>query len=109
MQKESDGEMLVTVAPITHLAPTDPGIAVEIPAKVKAHLGLDGERSWIVLSEVNRFAWPGSDLRPLPGKKGTWSYGFLPPALFGRIRDRLRVLKASTIVRDPQGPVGRRR
>jgi hypothetical protein len=33
--------------------------AVEIPAVVKRHLGLDEARSWIVVSEINRFIWPG--------------------------------------------------
>ena len=35
----------VTVAPITHTPPADPANAVEIPPKVKQHLGLDAERS----------------------------------------------------------------
>ena len=83
----------VTVAPITHTQPSDPSLAIEIPAKVKQHLGLDAERSWIVLDEFNEFAWPGFDLRPVPGKPGRYSYGFLPPALFSRIVKRVLELR----------------
>jgi hypothetical protein len=57
--------------------------AVEIPAVVKRHLGLDEARSWIVVSEINRFIWPGPDLRPVSrAEPGRFEYGFLTPALF---------------------------
>jgi hypothetical protein len=62
--RRESGETVVTVAPITHSPPVTPADAVEIPAVTQARLGLDGARSWIVVSEVNRFVWPGSDLRP---------------------------------------------
>jgi len=39
-------------------------LAVEISHETKRRLGLDDDRSWIVLTEANRFAWPGPDLRP---------------------------------------------
>jgi hypothetical protein len=42
---------VVVVLPITHNPPTNPAGAVEIPAAVKRHLGLDDERSWIVVAE----------------------------------------------------------
>ena len=83
----------VTVAPITHTAPHDPHLAVEIPAKVKRHLGLDETPSWIVLDEFNEFAWPGFDLRPVPGKRGRYDYGLLPSALFTRIVQRVLELR----------------
>src|SRR5208337_1746796 len=79
---------IVTVAPITHTAPSDPAAAMEIPPKVKQHLGLDCERSWIILDEFNEFAWPGFDLRPVPGKPGRYEYGFLPPALYRKMVER---------------------
>lgn len=59
---------------------------MEIPIRVKQHLGLDDEHSWVILDEVNQFAWPGYDLRPIPGKQGEMAYGFLPPRLFDQIR-----------------------
>jgi hypothetical protein len=57
--------MVVTVVPVTHNLPQDPSDAMEIPLAVKRRLGLDEARSWAVVSEVNRFVWPGSHLRPV--------------------------------------------
>jgi hypothetical protein len=71
---------LVTVAPITHNPHRDPEAAVEIPPAVKRHLGLDDQPSWIVLDDFNVFTWPGFDLRPIPGEKDRYEYGFLPPS-----------------------------
>jgi hypothetical protein len=53
---------------------------------VKRHLGLDDDRSWIVVSEGNEFLWPGYDLRKLP-HSDRYDYGFLPPRFFDRVRD----------------------
>jgi len=79
------GELpVVTVLPITHSAPRDPEAAVEIPARIKSHLGLDDERSWIVVSEGNQFTWPGFDLRKRPGS-GRFDYGILPGRFFDRV------------------------
>jgi mRNA-degrading endonuclease toxin of MazEF toxin-antitoxin module len=80
------GEKLVTVAPVTHAPPRTAGDAVEIPAATKARLGLDERRSWIVVTEINRFIWPGVDLLPVPGKGG-YEYGVLPPGLLRQVRD----------------------
>jgi hypothetical protein len=83
-----DGDPHVYVLPITHAAPPAPEAAVEIPLGVKRHLGLDSERSWIVLDEVNDFLWPGFDLRPVPGSTPSRvDYGVLPPRFFERVRD----------------------
>ena len=81
------GDRLVTVLPVTHTPPTDPLLAVEIPPATKRRLGLDAERSWIVLTEANRFVWPGPDLRPTrAGLEGsTVAYGVLPRALFHEV------------------------
>jgi len=82
-----DGETTVAVAPITHTAPRIAGEAVEIPDATRRRLGLDGERSWVVVSEVNRFRWPGPDVRPVhPSRPGAYDYGFLPPGLFLQVR-----------------------
>lgn len=77
------GERIVTVVPVTHSAPSRADEAVEIPLATKRRLGLDAARSWIVVSEGNRFAWPGSDLRPIA--PGRFDYGFVPPDLFQRV------------------------
>ena len=50
-------DTIVTVVAVTHTEPENLHMAVEIPPKVKEHLHLDSERSWIVCSEVNRFIW----------------------------------------------------
>jgi hypothetical protein len=90
---DEDGATRVTALPITHSAPTDPETAVEIPLPVKRRLGLDAERSWIVLSEGNEFLWPGPDLRPVPGADpATIAHGFLPARFFNHVRDRFLAL-----------------
>ena len=79
---DEDGDRMVTVLPISHTPPADPELAVELPAATKRRLGLDDERSWVVLTEANRFPaqallapnptgeptlrrkGPGPDLRP---------------------------------------------
>ncbi|WP_246172378.1 hypothetical protein [Nitrospirillum amazonense] len=85
-----EGREVITVVPITHTPPTDAADAVEIPAALKAHLGLDGARSWIVVTETNDFLWPTPDLRPVPGSKPPrFEYGMLPPKFFTHIRERI--------------------
>lgn len=85
----AEGQDVVTVLPITHAMPEDPELAVEIPIKTKKRLGLDGERSWIILNEANRFAWPGPDLRPVPGDQDQRiDYGLLPSALYDLVREK---------------------
>ena len=73
---------VVAVVPITHSPHRNPDAAIEIPQAVKRHLGLDEQSSWIVLDDFNVFTWPGFDLRPVPGQKDRYHYGFLPPRLF---------------------------
>ena len=85
-----DGEKRVTVLPITHAQPADAALALEIPPLVKRRLGLDGERSWIVFGEANKFLWPGPDLRPLHGRDLSSAIcGVLPPKLFEILKRRL--------------------
>lgn len=91
--KDEDGDTRVYVLPITHAASHDPAEAIELPAAVKRHLGLDEARSWVVLTEANVFTWPGPDLRPLPGQgPESVAYGHLPPRLLRTIRDRFVAL-----------------
>jgi hypothetical protein len=81
-----DGSPAVRVLPITHSPPSNPDDAVEIPSATKRRLGLDGERSWIVLTESNRFIWPGPDIRPIDSDTGY--FGPIPPALFAEVKRR---------------------
>lgn len=83
------GDKRVVVLPITHTPPRDASHAVEIPAATKRRLGLDDERSWIVVSEANRFIWPGPDLRPaISGDPASVAYGELPAKLFDQVREK---------------------
>jgi hypothetical protein len=84
VERDADGATIATVLPITHSAPLDPASAVEIPAPVKHHLGLDDDRSWIVVSEGNEFLWPGYDLRKR-AHSDRYDYGFLPPRFFNQV------------------------
>lgn len=100
----SDERGIVTVLPITHRPPDDDRLAVELPAVTKARLGLDGDRSWVMLSEANRFEWPGPDLRPgIAGVGSRVAYGLLPFRLMDEIRlrffDVLRKRRASVVIR----------
>jgi hypothetical protein len=101
VRRETDARFRVRVVPLTH-AQQDPDRAVAVPAKVKRHLGLDTDASWIVLDEANEFVWPGVDLRPISrAKPGVWSYGVLPREVFDELRSRLRsVLDQRRVKRD---------
>jgi hypothetical protein len=90
--RQEEGERVVTVAPITHTPPRHPKDAIELPSATKRRLGLDGERSWIVATELNRFLWPGPDLRPVPGKQGVFAYGGLPKQLTVQLKERIAAL-----------------
>lgn len=89
----SEGEK-VLVAPITHTEPRAPSEGIEIPLRVKRHLGLDDEPSWVIVTDLNEFIWPGIDIYPLPGKPSEFEYGFLPSKLFDQIRDRIDAVGA---------------
>ena len=99
------GREFVTVVPVTHAQPIDMSLAMEIPPITKQRLGLDAERSWIVLSEANRFAWPGPDLSPAtPGDMASVAYGQLPERVLTEILARFAELfrsgRVSLIPRD---------
>lgn len=94
--RDDEGDLRVIVLPITHAPPIDSETAIEIPQATKRRLGLDDDRSWVVLSEGNAFAWPGPDLRPLPGAGvESVALGLLPARLFVDIRDRFLALHAA--------------
>jgi hypothetical protein len=94
-EDEEQGKV-VTVLPITHTPPGDEKLALEIPAATKKRLGLDDNPSWIVLTEANRFIWPGPDLRPsVAGDLESVAYGELPEKLFFDMRNKfIAILKA---------------
>ena len=61
------------------------------------HLGLDGERSWIILDDFNQFQWPGFDLRPIPKTLDKYDYGFLPPALYQQLTQKIIALHQNAL------------
>jgi hypothetical protein len=87
--RDHDGETQVLVVPVTHRPPENIAAALELPPAVKQHLGLDAERSWVVLSESNLFDWPGPDLRRVGDRDdSSVAYGVLPPRFFAEVRRR---------------------
>ena len=86
---DEDGEQDVLVLPVTHTPPLQSADAIEIPPQTKNRLGLDSDKSWIVISEANEFVWPGPDLRSIPGQDAsTIAYGMLPPRFFDYVLSR---------------------
>jgi hypothetical protein len=91
----------VYVLPITHSLPSDPTAAVELPALLKSRLGLDTAPSWIIVSEWNRFRWPGPDIRLAPGKGAI--YGWLTQGVLDQVKrsvaERVRAKLMRTVPR----------
>lgn len=80
------GATQVTVVPITHSAPgqADSYTHFKLDDADCRNLGLDGQDHWAVLDELNRFEWPGYDLRPIPGTS-RYEYGMLSQSTFQKI------------------------
>jgi hypothetical protein len=76
----------VVILPITRSAPRGDTVGIEIPPRVRRHLGLSDEPCWVIVSEHNVDEWPNAGLHPLPGRPGTFAYGFIPPALFASVK-----------------------
>jgi hypothetical protein len=79
---------LILVAPVTHTEPPNETDGLEIPKNVKQRIGLDQKRSWVMVNELNRFIWPGPDIRPAPGSDAPF-YDALPDWLFERMRESI--------------------
>lgn len=80
----------VVALAITHTKPNTPEDAISLPMSVKKHLGLDDMPSWIVLTEANVFAWPGPDIRNIPGTEPPTSiYGRIPNSLLQTVARRV--------------------
>lgn len=88
VQNDADGDTRVILAPITHSRPENPSKSLEIPKNVCQSLGLDSDQQWIRFDELNRFTWPGFDLRPIPNRKDN-SYGMLPKDLFETLKQKI--------------------
>jgi hypothetical protein len=88
LRRNEHQELETFICPITHVAPEHPEKAMEIPRATIARLGLDNEPSWIITTDVNRFIWPGPDLRPVPGDRD--AYGLLPELMTQELVARIR-------------------
>ena len=97
---EYDNDLKVLVLPVTHSPPEIAAESLELPPVLKHHLGLDGERSWVILSESNLFDWPGPDLRRIGDRDdSSVAYGFLPPRLFAELKRKFLALEAASLSR----------
>ena len=98
------GETIVTVAPITHNEPDNPNHGVEVPRRVKDHLNLDQKKSWVIVTDLNEFIWPGDYVFPIPGgRQDQYDYGTIPQALLTLISqkiDQLAEMQKHLIPRD---------
>lgn len=66
---------------------------MEMPARVRQHLGLGEEPCWIVADEYNLFTWPGPDIRPIRrGEDVNPRYGAIPGKLLEQVRGRMVAL-----------------
>jgi hypothetical protein len=88
LEERPHGTQLLVV-PVTTRIPRQDDAAIEIPVRVRQHLGLGDQRCWIIANEYNLFTWPGPDIRPIK-KAGDADpfYGSIP----GRLFDQLRLL-----------------
>ena len=84
VDRSPEGPVRVAVAPITSQAPDESRTAVQMPSRVRAHLNLDAERSWVICDEFNDFDWPGVAIERTP--TGASTYGRIPDALLEQIR-----------------------
>ena len=83
----ADGGHRALVAAITHSEPAA-GDGILLPPRVKQHLGLDADRSWIIVSELNEIDW--TDPGIIPVSRSQWTYGFLPRPLAQALLDAVR-------------------
>jgi hypothetical protein len=93
--QDAEGDTKTLVVPITHSPPKQGEDALELPQPLKRHLGLDDERSWVVVSEGNFFTWPGPDLRRVGDRNdSSVVYGILPPKFFAEVKRRWLAFEA---------------
>jgi hypothetical protein len=102
--QRQEGELVVTVAPITRRRPADPAKAIELTAATRRRLNLGTQKNWIMATEVNSCFWPGADLRPT--SKGVYQYGELPAVVFEALKQKLLSSErlTSEVTRDTSKP-----
>lgn len=86
--QNADGKTEILVVPVTHTPPPQDSGAIGLPARVSAHLGLDGEQSYVITGEANSVVWDDPGIVPArPGQ--AWAYGRLPKMLYEQIRSAM--------------------
>lgn len=94
----------VWVVPFTTQTPELASDAVAIPQAVLRMLGLGDGPSWVMVTELNVFEWPGPDLAKLgSGDDADFVLGRVPPRLYDRVKTRLLEVQAAGAL----GSVGR--
>jgi hypothetical protein len=90
VEKRPHGSQLLVV-PVTTRPPRHGDAWVEMPPRVREHLGLGEGRCWIVTNEYNLFTWPGPDIRPVrSGHLIQPRYGSIPAKLFEQVRTKIQ-------------------
>ncbi len=90
----------MTMVAVIRAVPSNLDEALEIPAAIETAPGLDEGPSWIVVTEVNRFIWPGPDLVPISRNSPMrFDYGVLPPGFFRTPRNSFVALARASRVR----------
>jgi hypothetical protein len=95
---EGAEDTTVFVVPVTHRQPETSEGWIELPEEAARTLGLDGDRHWIIVTELNKFIWPGYDLRTIP-QSGAYEYGMLPRDVFETLQAALNIQIAKRRVR----------
>lgn len=91
----TDAGTEVYVAPLTTKSPAPDSAAVEVPQGVRTLLKLGDAQCWIIAHEVNRFLWPGPDLRAAHRSGDTSPYyGNIPAKLLEQVRVAMRQVGA---------------
>lgn len=68
----------IVILPITHTRPNKDTVGIEIPAKVRAALGLDDAKSRVIVSEHNVDEWSNAGSRRFPaGHRGMTAFGII--------------------------------
>jgi len=98
IEKRPHGTQLIVV-PVTTRPPRPGDMAIEMPERVRRHLGVGEDRSWIIADEYNVFTWPGPDIRPIRrGDEISPRYGAIPGKLFEQVRSLMaRVARAGAL------------
>ena len=79
----------VTYLPISHAEPRKGESAILIKPKIANYLGLTAEKLYLYTSYACEDDWP-FDVVPVPGSKGKFHYGIIPPAFFNVVTETFK-------------------